>query len=536
VASVPDRRPVVPTRPLDQAYRREGLWENRTIGSFERERAIDPDVCAVIDGDTTLTRAQLSDHIDALATALRDLGIGRGDVVLVQLPNWWETLVAFHAIIRLGAIVNPVVPIYRSAELSFILHQARPRAVITAQTFRGFDHSQMFAELIRELPPDDRPTLMTVRGRLTTEDAIAIEDLPPAREPVPETAHPDDISLLMYTSGTTASPKGVLHSHQTLVYETRSIARLYALTHEDTIFMASPLTHITGLLYGIILPPMLGSAVALLDVWEPAVAVDHIERTQSRFTVAATPFLQGLTDEYETRGHQSTLRSFACGGADIPSQLVHRAESVLGAGVYRVYGSTEFPTFSAGGPGDPLDKVATTDGGPIGPVESRLDQPVDGVGELLVAGPEMFHGYLDDTLNGDAFTDDGFFHTGDLASFDADGYVTIQGRLKDIIIRKGENISAREVEDLLIDHPDIADVAVVAVPDPESGERACAVVVTRAGHQIDLASITRFLDGSGIARQKYPEQVAVVAELPRTASGKVQKFVLRQQLTRDDEA
>ena len=270
---------------------------------------------------------------------------------------------------------------------------------------------------------------------------------------------------------------------------------------------------------------MTGAAVGLLDVWDPVVAADMIERLECRFTVAATPFLQGLSDEYRRRGHPSALRSFACGGADVPPELVRAAGRALGAEVCRVYGSSEFPTFSCGRLGDPIERRADTDGIAIGEAVGVIDGHAD-VGELLVRGPELFHGYFDDALNASAFTSDGLFRTGDLASIDADGYITIRGRIKDIILRNGENISAREIEDVLYEHPDIVDVAVVAVPDARTGERACAAVVS-TNHGLVLADLQAFLRDAGLATQKWPETLRLVPELPRTASGKVQKFLLR---------
>jgi cyclohexanecarboxylate-CoA ligase len=523
---------VQPTHPPDPRYASDGTWEHRTIASFQAQRRRDdPDALAVVDHDLALSQEELGRYADGVARGLVAAGVRAGDVVLVQLPNWWETLVTFHAVVQLGAVVCPVVPIYRAAELGFILRQARPRVVVTAGDFRNFDHAGMFLELSLELPADERPALVTVRAGRAVAGAAAFDDWTPVPEPGADGAAPDDIALLMYTSGTTSSPKGVLHSHQTLVYECRSIADLDELGASDHVFMGSPLTHVTGFLYGFILPAMVGSTVVLLDVWEPAVAVDLIEASACRFTVAATPFLQGLTDEYTRRGHASSLRMFACGGADVPPDLVRRATDVLATKVFRVYGSTEFPTYSFGFPSEPVEKCAETDGAPVGPVVGRIDEPVDGVGELLVGGPELFLGYLDAELNAESFTADGLFRTGDLASFDHDGYVRIHGRKKDIIIRKGENISARELEDILITHPDIEDIAVVAVPDPASGERACAVVVVRAGATVDLVTITDCLAATRIAKQKYPEQLELVGELPRTASGKVQKFLLRQKLT-----
>jgi cyclohexanecarboxylate-CoA ligase len=277
------------------------------------------------------------------------------------------------------------------------------------------------------------------------------------------------------------------------------------------------------------MPAMTGAAVILQDVWDPHAAAGLIEDRDCRFSVGATPFLHGLVEEYARRTTASALDVFLCGGADVPPPLVRRASTQFGAHVTRVYGSSEFPTATCGRRDDDFDITADTDGVPIGPVECRLDTVGhDGVGELLLRGPDLFLGYLDAALNADAFTPDGFFRTGDLASIGRSGAVTIKGRHKDIILRGGENISAKEVEDVLFEHPAVNEVAVVAMPDPVMVERSCAFVVPNVGATVTLSALAAFLDQHHLARQKYPERVEIVTELPKTASGKVQKFVLRE--------
>lgn len=268
----------------------------------------------------------------------------------------------------------------------------------------------------------------------------------------------------------------------------------------------------------------------LLDVWDPVNAVDLIEREQCRFIMGATPFLQGLTAEYAGCGHGSALGVFVCGGADVPPALIRRATEVLGCHVARVYGSSDLPTLCCGGPRDELRVRAETDGMPVGPVSYRLEDVVDDVGELVVDGPERFLGYLDPALNEAAFTADGWFRTGDLASVDEHGAVTIRGRRKDIILRGGENISVKEIEDLLHQHPAVTQVAVVAMPDPVLGEQACAFVVPAGGAPPTLADLAVFLRAQRLARQKFPERLELVDLLPTTASGKVQKHILRQRV------
>lgn len=528
----PERR-LQPTRPLDRHHLVDGAWESRTIASFlDEQRRDNPDELALVDGEIRLSYAELASRVDAVAAGLRNLGVAPGRPVLVQLPNWWEAIVAYHAITRIGAVVNPVIPIYRQAELSFIVAQSDPAAIIVPGEFRGTDYVALFDDVLADR---QRPPVVVVRGTAASPGTTSFESMVDAAdEPVDDVSAPDDITLLLYTSGTTAAPKGVLHSHQTLVYECRSVIGLAHLGAGDAIFMGSPVTHITGFLYGFITPAMAGSAAVLLDVWDAAAAADLVEREQCRFTVAATPFLTGLVDEYTRRGTSSSLRVFGCGGADVPPHLIREASPVFADGVSRIYGSSEFPTYSWGPPGGPLGERAETDGAPIGPVAGRLDLTGDGVGdgigELLITGPELFHGYLDAGLNADSFTADGYFRTGDLASFDDRGNVVIRGRKKDIIIRKGENISAKEVEDHLFEHADVDDVAVVAVPDPASGERACAVVVS-ANPALSLDDLRTHLRARGVAVQKWPEQLELASDLPRTASGKVQKFLLRRQFS-----
>ncbi|HUJ66809.1 MAG TPA: AMP-binding protein, partial [Acidimicrobiales bacterium] len=457
-----------------------------------------------------------------------------------ELPNWWETSALMHASMAARAVINPVVPIYREAELTFILRQSRTSVLCLPHRFRGFDYVAMAERIMKDL--DRPPRVVVVRGQGVLPAGFThLQDLLDQRpasgdrasgygeQPGGTGARSSDIVLLLYTSGTTADPKGVLHSHDTLRYENRSMAKLLGLSAGDTVFMPSPLTHITGLLYGVLLPPMLGSTAVYLDVWEPGTAVDLIEAHACRLSVGATPFLQDLVETYDRRAPGCSLRLFACGGADVPPELVYHARRTLGAAVMRVYGSSEFPTYSCSPPDARAEVAAETDGLPIGPVEHRIAGPAGEPGELVVRGPDLFLGYLDPALNEDAFTPDGWFRTGDLAT-EADGAITIRGREKDIIIRGGENLSARQIEDLLYRHPSVREVAVVAMPDPRMGEKACAFVVPAPGETPTLVQLCSFLEECRVARQKFPERLELVAELPKTPSGKIRKFVLRDRV------
>ena len=479
-----------------------------------------PRTTAVVDGDTRLTYAELDERARRAATLLAGLGVREGDVVAWQLPNWWEAVVLHHAVIALGAVSNPVMPILRERELTFMLRQSGARLLVVPETFRRFDHAGLAAQLRARVETLEH--VLVVRPEAPRDDDFGAL----LRAAEPSTAAPGaaDPVLLLYTSGTESVPKGALHSHATLTAEISSIRDLYALDGGDVVFMPSPVGHITGVLYALHLPVLLRSACVLQDVWEPGRALELIERERCSFQVGATPFLQALTDHEDLDQRDiGSLKVFVCGGADVAPGLVRRATERLGCCVVRTYGSTEMPTVTAGRLDDPPERRAGTDGRAIGTAEVRI---VDG--EVQARGPELFLGYLDPELTRAAITGDGWFRTGDLGTLDADGHLTIRGRAKDIIIRGGENISVKEVEDVLLEHPAISDVAVVAMPDERVGEKGCAFAVLADGAALDLPDLIAHLDGLGIARQKFPERLEVVDELPRTASGKVKKFELRK--------
>lgn len=504
------------TRPHEIGYDLPQL----SLGQLLRRTVVArADQLAVIDGELALSYGELLRAAERGACGLRTLGVRPGDRVLTQLPNWWEAVVASWAVFLAGAVLVPVVPIYRSRELATVIDQVRPRAILAPARYRSYEHA---AELAAQV--GDTATVLSVRGghgdgsfeQLLT-GAAAIEN---------PLADPTEIAVVLYTSGTTSQAKGALHSHQTLLAESRQVARWCRLSATDRVFMPSPLSHITGLSYGIVLPVELGCAVVLQDRWEPAEAIRLIEEHDCTFTVSSTPFLRGLADGYPG---PSKLATFVCGGADIPPELVRRAHRLMGTRVVGTYGSTELPTSSMVDPFGDLIATADGEGIAMGDNEITLRSSADGDQELLVRGPELFLGYLDAGLNAEAFTADGWFRTGDQARIDADGALHITGRIKDIINRGGEKYSVAEVEALLLGHPAVSDVAVVACPDPVLVERACAFVVPAAGSTPTLMQLREHLVAGGTAVQKAPELLIIVSELPRTASGKVQRFMLREQ-------
>ncbi|MFW2240463.1 AMP-binding protein [Rhodococcus opacus] len=514
-------------------YLTSGEWSHSTIDSALAEYAHHhPDRLAVVDGDRQVSYAELDAMIRRLAGVLLERGIRPGDSVVWQLPNWLEAIVVHHGALRIGAVSTPIIPIYRHREVQFILKQSRARIAFVPGMFRTFDHRGMFDELAPTLP--DLEHVITVRGSDNEFDHL-LSGATPLDNPVEHAS--TDVALLLYTSGTTSDPKGALHTHESLDYENRSIIELFDLTGEDIVYMPSPVGHITGILYGLQLPFILGSHVVFQDIWDPGAGLELLQRRRCTFVIGATPFLHGLVHHPDRAEYDIALRVFGCGGADVPPELIRQAEEQLGCTATRIYGSTEFPTLSGGNASDPLDKRATTDGRPIGSAEARTvdehDTPVPpgAVGDLQVRGPDLFTGYLDSRLNADAFASDGWFRTGDLAVIDEDGYIQITGRRKDIIVRGGENISAKEIEDLLFEYPGIADIAVIGMPDPIMVERICAYVVpSDQAHPPALDELTSFLREHRMATQKLPERLEVVEQLPRTATGKIQKFVLRDRI------
>ena len=487
-----------------------------------------PEKTALVDDRVRLTWADLRRLAARVAGGLAARGVRAGEVVSCVLPNRAEAAVLFHAVHRLGAVVNPIVPIYGARELRFILRQAESVALVVPGRFRGVDLAALAARV--------RPAVPSLRDVLVVEE---VEALPQADGPVAARRAPDEPALLLYTSGTTAEPKGVLHSTATLAAECRATIGYHGLGTGDVLVMPSPVGHISGLLYGILLPALLGATSVLMETWDAERFCALVERERGTFSAGATPFLQGVVDlPTLDRFDLRSLRLFPCGGADVPAELIRRAIRRLGVRSGRGYGSTEFPSItSSAGPHVPETKRAETDGAPIPPGEIELRDaegrpvPVGGEGEIWARGPELFLGYRDPRLDADAFDERRFFRTGDLGVLDPEGYLTITGRVKDIIVRAGEKFSAREVEDLLCEHPKVESVAIVPMPDPRLGERACAFVVPADTRDPPtLAELVRFLEARELSRRKLPERLELIDALPVTASGKVQKHLLRERI------
>jgi cyclohexanecarboxylate-CoA ligase len=525
------------------AYHRAGHWGTRSLG--ERfaatcvRRGYDD---ALVDGERRVSFAEWARLAERAALGLLALGVGPGDVIAYQLPNWWEAAVLFLAAARLGAIVNPVLPIFREHELRFILRQSGAAVLVIPGEFRGCDHRQLIAGMRAELPglrevlvarAEALPSMRSLDAFLATP----WERAPQTADRVVSGVDPDQLLMLMYTSGTTAAPKGVLHTHNTLIAEVNSLERMHALSPSDRTLMPSPLTHISGVVHAILTPALLGTSAVLMERWDAERGLELIAREGVTYMVGAPTFLQDLVAcAARLPSAAPALRLFSCGGAPVSADLIRSARATLGCIAKRVYGSTEFPTITTTDAADAVERGVETEGRPIPPGQVRIVDEHGGVrppnrdGEIQARGPECFVGYADPSLNAEAFTADGWFRTGDVGRLDATGYLVLSGRLKDIVIRKGEKFSVREVEEAIAKHPSVAEVAVLALPDPRSGECACACVALRPGAALTLADLTAFLRSEGLAAQKLPEQLEIVGALPRTESGKVQREVLKARL------
>ena len=525
----------------------QGLWHDRTINQdLDDCVAACPDQLAltayrVEAGDVRhFSYRQLAQMADRVAVGLSRLGVQKNDVVACQLPNWWQFTVTYLACSRIGAVINPLMHIFRERELNFMLKHGEAKVIIAPKSFRGFDFEQMIRGIQPNLP--DLKHIVVVDG----QDHNSFEALlsGPAWELAPDApallqAHrpgPDDITQLIYTSGTTGEPKGVMHSANTVMANIIPYAQRLQLGAQDVVLMASPMAHQTGFMYGLMMPIMLKARAVLQDIWEPKRAVEVINTDKVSFTMASTPFLTDLTKA--VKEHQTpvpTLKTFLCAGAPIPGPLVEQARAALGTKIVSAWGMSENGAVTLIELNDPDERAFTTDGKPLAGVDLKVVDvdgktlPAGEAGRLLVRACSNFGGYLKRPhLNG---TDDaGWFDTGDLARIDAQGYVRITGRSKDVIIRGGENIPVVEIESLLYKHPAVAMAAIVAYPDERLGERACAVVVTKPDQHFDMPTMVAYLKEQKVATQYSPERLEIRPSMPSTPSGKIQKFKLREEL------
>ena len=527
------------------AMRAQGLWRDEIFTDhLDRCVAEVPDTVAIVDFNSMqgtgrrLTYREFGALVDRMAVGLAELGVEKNDVVACQLPNWWQFTALAFACWRIGAVINPMMPIFREREVKFMLGFAESKVFVVPREFRGFDHPAMVQAIRSELPHLRRLLVIGGSGEESFEQVLLETPWETRRDAealfAERRQQPNDVIQLLYTSGTTGEPKGVMHTNNTMMSNLGPFCERLRLGAGDKVLMSSPLAHQSGFMYGLLMPVMLRTTAVLQDVWDGSRAAKLIETEKATFTFASTPFLSDLTDAVAKGGVDvSSLRIFVAAGAPIPRVLVERASTTLGADIISAWGMTENGAVTTTKMGDPEEKAFFTDGCAVpgaavrvvGPDNRPLAAGEEGI--LKVRGCSNFVGYLKrpQLYNHD---EDGWFDTGDLARQDADGYIRITGRAKDIIIRGGENIPVVEVEGLLFRHPAVQAVAIVGMPDARLGERACAFVVPKPGQPFSFDEMVRFLAEQKLARQYLPERLEVVDELPVTPSGKVQKFKLRE--------
>ena len=507
-----------------------GVWDERTIADQADALAqADPGFVALIEGDTPVTRARIVGDAEALSAALHARGLRPGDVIAFQVPNWREAMVINLAAAMSGLVVNPVVPIYRDREVSLMLADCGARAFFVAASFRNYDFAAMARRIGVNLPDLDH--VFTVRGEGPEDYAALIEEgrgVPFARPKV----DPLGVKMVLYTSGTTGRPKGVLHSHVSIARILRESGAYWGLMPGEAMLMPSPVTHVSGYANGLEAPFICGTRTVLMESWDADAALALIDRHRLVGTVAATPFLVELAAAARKAGNRlPSFRFFACGGAAVPAELIPAANAAFDhCRAFRVFGASEVPLVTFGWPAD--ERLAATTDGAIVDYDVRIvdvddrDLPDGQEGEILARGPGMMLGYADQAQSREAITLDGYFRTGDLGVRGEQGAITITGRKKDLIIRGGENISAKEIEDVLHTHPQVREAAVVAMPHARLGEGVCAYVIAE-GAVPSPQELAAHVAASGLARQKIPERFEFREDFPRTASGKVRKDQLR---------
>lgn len=526
-------------------FRRLGYWTDDALCErLDEWVGTQPHRLAVSDGVWELSYERLRDQAYRVARWLRSLGVDAGDRVAIQLPNWAEFVVAYLGVARIGAILVPIMPVYRTSEVRHILESSGAVAAVTPGSFRNFDYLAMFRELATELP--DLRHLLVVRGNCdlrTGESAYeaVVDDGEPSpgdmlgRYPDADAGH-----AIIYSSGTESAAKGCYHTWNTLAFTARTMAmEIFRMTPGDTMFMPSPVAHSTGVVIGVVTPLLAGSGIHLLDVWEPVEGLRRIETYRCSITATATPFVRMALDAAREGDRDlSSMRAWMCAGAPIPPALAEEFRETFTEGtLLPLYGCTEVLAATVCRLDESMERLTSSDGRimsdgiELKTVDLDGEPTAPGVeGEICYRGPGAILGYWNDPDKTRAVIDDeGWHHCGDLGTLDSDGYFRVTGRLKDIIIRGGQNLSAREIEEQLITHPDIRDAAVVAYPDARLGEKACAYVIAGADVSITVETLRKYLvEVRNLAVQKVPERVVVVNEFPMTASGKVQKYLLRK--------
>jgi cyclohexanecarboxylate-CoA ligase len=529
------------------AYYEAGFWRRSSLyDDLVAQSEMYADKVLLFDSTTSYTYAQLRDDSLRLAVGLRRLGIQPGDRVAVQVPNWAEFGLLVFALNRAGAITVPIMPIYRAEEVGYVLGHSEAVAAITCETFNGFGYLDMFREL--QAGNAAVANLVAVRAEGEGEGVTRLEDLFVDGSPedlaaeLGDDAHPDDGFLIIYTSGTTARPKGCFHTVNTLRATAYAMAASLSYSESDVQFGPSPVSHATGLMTSILLPMLHGASSHVMEAWEPVEGMRRIEQHGCTLSVTATAFLQMMMGAYDPEQHDlGSIRIWVCAGSPIAPSVVEKAGTMLKGGrVLSLYGRSENFLTTMCTVDDPPERSATSDGSALHGASVKI---VDADGQEVARGEEgdiayrgpshMLEYFHNPGETAALFTPDGYSRSGDLGRMDQDGFVRVTGRLKDIVIRGGLNISARELEDLLGAHPAVGSVAVVGYPDDRLGEKVCAYIVPAAGQAAPtLGEITDYLRERKVATPKLPERLEVVDGFPMTATGKIQKHVLRDDVAK----
>ncbi|TCB50308.1 cyclohexanecarboxylate-CoA ligase [Acinetobacter sp. ANC 4779] len=534
--------------PRREEMLQQGYWLNKTILQSLNEAVQQyPDKVALVSYKTedqsekSFTYREMLHTANKISLGLKRLGVQKQDVVSCQLPNWWEFTLLYIACRRIGAILNPLMPIFRERELSFMLKHTESKVFIVPKVFRKFDHEKLAYQLQKNTESLEHVVVVGGEGENSFEKLLlnhGLDNDPQILNTLNDvTITADDIAQLVFTSGTTGEPKGVMHSANTLFANIVPYAKRLHLSKDDVIFMGSPMAHQTGFMYGLIMPVLLKAKAVLQDVWEVNTAIDLIHKHKVTFTMASTPFLNDLSEAVvDTHQSLDSLKLFLCAGAPIPSTLVQKARQNMGVKVISAWGMTECGAVTTTCPEDDDERSFNTDGLPLPGVEVKI---VDDHGEvlaphqsgtLMIRSCSNFGGYLKRPHLNETNGED-WFDTGDIAYQDEQGYIRIAGRKKDVIIRGGENIPVAEVESLIYLHPAVATVALVPYPDDRMGEKACAIVKLKEGaDQIVLKDLIDFLKMHNLANQYLPERLEIWEDIPMTPSGKIQKFKLRDLL------
>lgn len=534
-----------------RSFYEAGYWRRESFyDDLLAQAQAQADKVYVFDSTTSYTYAGLREDALRLAAGLRRLGVERGDRVVVQLPNWAEFALVAAAVSRMGAVLVPIMPIYRSAEVSYVVQHSGAVAAVTCGSFKGFDYLEMYAGVQAEHPQlrhrvvarpvEPAPSGVTPGGATVLESLLAPGDLEALAAEIGDDSHPDDPFLIVYTSGTTAQPKGCHHTYNTIRASSAAIAESLGYSAADVQFGPSPISHGTGLVTSLVLPLIAGASSHLMESWEPNEAIDRIHRHGCTVAVTATAFLQMMMAVHDPSRHDlSSMRYWVCAGAPIPGAVVEAAAAMLGGGrVLSLYGRTENFLTTMCTASDPAERSVSSDGRALAGASVAI---VDGMGaevprgvegDIAYKGPSHMLGYYRNASETEAlFTPDGYSRSGDLGVMDDDGFVRVTGRTKDIIIRGGLNISARELEDLLMDHPAVSSVVAVGMPDERLGEKVCVYLVPAAGQDAPtLEELTGFLRDRNLATPKLPERLEVLDALPMTATGKIQKHLLRDDI------